>query len=80
VDLAAVKDDKTLAKKLAKDFEMHTTQVSEWKQLLLDSATRKAKSVESDIRVMHAKIGYLTLENDILEGALSTAGLQSVKR
>lgn len=69
--LAAVKGDKTLAKKLAKDFEMHTTQVSEWKQLLLDPATRKAKSVESDIRVMHAKIGQLTMENDILEGRLA---------
>jgi hypothetical protein len=44
VALAAVKGDKTLAKNLAKDFEIHTTQVSEWKQLLLDSATRRRRS------------------------------------
>jgi hypothetical protein len=44
------------------------------------SDTEKAQSTGSDIKVMHAKIGQLTLENDILEGALSTVGLLSVKR
>ena len=29
---------------------------------------------------LHAKIGLLTLENDFLQGALSKAGLLSVKR
>jgi hypothetical protein len=33
-----------------------------------------------DVKTLHAKIGELTLENDFLERALSTAGLLSVKR
>ena len=33
-----------------------------------------------DIKVLHAKIGELTLENDFLAGALSKAGLLSAKR
>ena len=33
-----------------------------------------------DVTVLHAKIGQLTLENDFLSGALSKAGLLSVKR
>lgn len=42
--------------------------------------TEKAKSMGFDMKVLHAKIGQLILENDILEGAFSTVGLQSVKR
>jgi transposase len=33
-----------------------------------------------DLKVLHAKIGALTLENDFLEGALTMAGLLSAKR
>ena len=33
-----------------------------------------------DLKVLHAKIGELTLENDFLAGALSKAGLLSAKR
>ena len=33
-----------------------------------------------DMKTLHAKIGQLTLENDFLEGALTKAGLLSVKR
>ena len=33
-----------------------------------------------DLKSLHAKIGELTLENDFLGGALSKAGLLSVKR
>jgi hypothetical protein len=38
------------------------------------------KAVEPDLKVLHAKIGQLTLENDCLEGALTKAGLLSTKR
>ena len=34
----------------------------------------------ADIKVLHAKIGELTLENDFLEGALSKAGLLNARR
>jgi hypothetical protein len=33
-----------------------------------------------DLKVLHAKIGQLALENDFLEGALTKAGLLSAKR
>jgi transposase len=33
-----------------------------------------------DVKVFHAKIGELTLENDFLAGALSKAGPPSAKR
>ena len=33
-----------------------------------------------DLKVLHAKIGELTLENDFLAGALSKAGILSAKR
>ena len=33
-----------------------------------------------DLKVLHAKIGELTLENDFLAGALGKAGLSSAKR
>jgi hypothetical protein len=33
-----------------------------------------------DVKVLHAKIGELTLEVDFLAGALSKAGLLSAKR
>jgi transposase len=33
-----------------------------------------------DLKVVHAKIGELPLENDFLAGALSKAGLLSAKR
>ena len=33
-----------------------------------------------DLKVLHAKIGELSLENDFLSGALSKAGLLNAKR
>ena len=38
------------------------------------------KAIEPDIKTLHAKIGQLTLENDLLEHALTKAGLQSARR
>ena len=40
----------------------------------------RAESPPVDLKVLHAKIGELTLENDFLEGALTKAGLLSAKR
>jgi transposase len=42
--------------------------------------TSKAKAAEPDLKVLNAKIGQLTLENDFLEGALTKAGLLSAKK
>ena len=40
----------------------------------------KSKVAEPDLKVLHAKIGQLTLENDFLEGALTKAGLLSARK
>ena len=43
-------------------------------------AKAEAVTATVDVETLHAKIGELTLENDFLEGALTKAGLLSVKR
>ena len=84
VAVAAVKGEKTLAE-LATQFSVHPTQITEWKPHLLTRAAdvfggTKATSDAPDLKVLHAKIGQLALENDFLEGALIKAGLLSAKR
>jgi transposase-like protein len=85
VALAAVKGDKTLSE-LAAQFDVHPTQITQWKAQLLERAAevfeggRTSTEPPVDLKALHAKIGELALENDFLEGALSKAGLLSAKR
>ena len=84
VAVAAIKGDKTLGE-LAEQFSVHPTQITEWKQQLLARAAdvfggTKPTSDTPDLKVLHAKIGQLALENAFLEGALIKAGLLSAKR
>jgi transposase-like protein len=87
VALAAVKGDRTLAQ-LAEQFDVHPNQIASWKAQLEGGAadvfgpggSNGAAPPAVDVKLLHAKIGELTLENDFLEGALSKAGLLSAKR
>jgi transposase len=85
VALAAVKGEQTLAE-LAKKFDVHPNQISQWKEQLLAGASSAfggdsaAAPQPVDVKALHAKIGELTLENDFLEGALIKAGMLSAKR
>ena len=84
VAVDAIRGEKTLAE-LAKVHDVHANQIVDWKNQLLDRAASVfgAESVSPptvDLKELHAKIGQLALENDFLAGALSKAGMLSVRR
>jgi len=73
VALAAIKGDRTLAE-LAEQFDVHPNQITIWKAQLESGAadifspngTATAQPA-IDVKSLHAKIGELTLENDLYE-------------
>ncbi len=85
VAIDAIKGEKTLAE-LAKLHDVHANQIVDWKNQLLSRAANifgsesAATAPAIDLKELHAKIGQLALENDFLAGALSKAGMLSVKR
>ena len=80
VALAAIKGERALAE-LAKLFDMHPAQIVAWKAQLQKgaagvfgsglAASKTAPVV--DLKLLHAKIGELTLEEDFLSDAISKA-------
>lgn len=85
VVLAAIKGGKTV-RELVQHFDVHENQITQWKTQLLErggggGSCLRAVGIRNcrliDLKALHAKIGKLTLENDLLEGALTKAGLAS---
>ena len=86
VALEALKGEKTI-QQIAKDFDLHPVQVSEWKKKLLEGASgvfAGAGSVASGVDEasleklcdpLHAKIGKLTVELDWLRKKSKQLGL-----
>ena len=67
---------------LGRRIDVHPNQITQWRAQLLEGAagvfgdTVKAEAAPAvDVKVLHAKIGELTLANDFLESALDKAGL-----
>lgn len=79
-----MRGNKTLAE-LAKQFDLHPNQITDWKNQLLERAAgvfgeMPAKGPPVGLKALPAKIGQLALENDFLEGALIKASMLSAKR
>ena len=76
VALEALVGDKTLSE-LAAKHGVHPNMIAQWKRQAKDSlpdvfakkASRGATDREAEVKVLHAKIGQLTVENDFLSKA-----------
>ena len=86
VALEALREDMTLAE-LAKKHEIHPNQITDWKRQLVNASgdafekgSARHEPEPPDLKELHAKIGQQALEIDFLSGALTKAGLLSVKR
>ena len=80
VALAALREDKTMAQ-LCQQYELHPSQINDWKGQLLERASQVFDSAPVpepiDLAPLHAKIGQQALELDFLNSALIKAGLLS---
>lgn len=75
VALAAVRERKTISE-LAKQYEVHPTQISTWKKTLLDRASelfqdgrgrQKAAEKETEVSALYEQIGRLKMELEWLK-------------
>lgn len=79
VALSAIKGERTVGE-LAKQFDVHPNQIADWKGQLMERAGQvfggSRQEPWPDLKVLHAKIGQLTLEKEFLENTLTKAGVQ----
>ena len=82
VGLEALKGIKTIAE-IAKEYEVHPTQVSQWKTVLQErlpevfthGPTAEVKQAEREVARLHEKVGELTMELDWLKKKSKQLGL-----
>lgn len=84
VALEALRGVKTI-QEIAKEFEVHPVQVSDWKKTMLEgvagvfgrgaAATSPEDAFAREREQLHAKIGQLTIEKDFLEKKSKRLGL-----
>lgn len=83
VALEAIKGIKTI-QQIAKDFDIHPVQVSDWKKTMLEGATdvfasgkskNKSEDFEKERSGLHAKIGEQTVALDFLTKKSKQLGL-----
>jgi len=77
VALEALRGDRTV-QQIAAKHRIHPTQVASWKRQAIDGLTgvfsdkvRKAENNEVEVKVLHARIGKLAVENDFLSQGLN---------
>ena len=78
--IEALKERETLSE-LAKRFELHPNQISQWKREFLDGSERafdksgKEEEPAVDPGELYRQIGELKVENDFLKKSLKRSGL-----
>jgi len=82
VALEALKGQKT-TQQIAAEYDIHPTQVAEWKRTLLEGVgeafergkSRGGEDFEAEREKLHSKIGELTVKLDFLEKKSKQLGL-----
>jgi transposase-like protein len=75
VALESIREQKTI-NQIAKEFQVHPVQVSEWKKQLLEGCgsvfegSSRQESREDEIAALEQRIGRLYVENDFLKKKL----------
>ena len=77
VALEALRGEKTIAE-LASQYELHPTQIMEWKKTLAEQAagifenkrSKKPKDEQALVKRLYQQIGQLKVEKDFLEDSL----------